>query len=100
MIYGLNGTANDLRLAEHLEEDPMMKTVMLAAVVVLSFGVGSAHAGDGEDGGTIADTFFTTLPGVIATAPGQRTNGVAANPHNAPTTAYRTDRAVNLPQLR
>jgi hypothetical protein len=78
----------------------MMKTLMLTAAAVLSFGVGSAHADSGDDGGTIANTFFTTLPGVIAIAPGQRPNGVAANQHNAPTTAYRTVRAVNPPQLR
>lgn len=81
-----------------------MKTVMLAAAAVLSFGVSSAQAADSEDGGTIANTFFPTLPDVIATAPGQRPNGVAANPRNAPITAYRTDpstdRAVNPPQLR
>jgi hypothetical protein len=48
----------------------MMKTLMLAAAAVLSFGVGSAHAHSGEDGGTIANTFFTTLPGIVAIAPG------------------------------
>ena len=77
----------------------MMKTLMLAAAAVLSFGVGSAHA-DGEDGGTIANTFFTALPGVIAIAPGQQPDGVAAHPHDGPTTAYRTVRALNPPQLR
>ena len=78
----------------------MMKTLMLAATAVLSFGIGSAHADNGEDGGTIANTFFTALPGVIAIAPGQEPNGVAAHPHDAPTTAYRTVRALNPPQLR
>lgn len=78
----------------------MMKTLVLAAAAVLSFGVGSAYAENGEDGGTIANTLFTTLPGVIAVAPGERPNGVAANPHDAPTTAYRTVRALNPPQLR
>jgi hypothetical protein len=76
---------------------------MLAAAAVLSFGVGAAHAdGDGgEDGGIIANTNFTTLPGVVAIASGQRPNGVAANQYNAPATAYRTgSRAVNPPQLR
>jgi hypothetical protein len=77
-----------------------MKAVMLAAAAVFSFGIGSSHAGDGEDGGNIANTFFTTLPGVIATASEQRPNELIAKPHNAPTTAYRTDRAVNPPQLR
>jgi hypothetical protein len=78
----------------------MMKTLMLAAA--LSFGAGPAHAdGDGgEDGGIIANTFFTTLPGVVAIASGQRPNGVAANQNNAPTRAFRTVRSVNPPQLR
>lgn len=78
-----------------------MKTLMLAAAAVLSFGLGTAHADGGEDGGIIANTFFTTLPGVVAIASGQQPNGVAANQHNVPTTAYRTgSRAVNPPQLR
>lgn len=78
----------------------MLKTV-LAAATVLGFGIGIAHAADsGEDGGTIANTFFTMLPGVIAIAPGPQTNGVAANQHKAPAAAYRTVRAVSPPQLR
>ena len=78
-----------------------MKTLILAAATVLSFGVGFAHAADsGEDGGIIANTFFTTLPGVIAIAPGPQTDAVAANQHNAPAAAYRTVRAVSPPQLR
>ena len=78
----------------------MMKTLMLATAAIISFGVGSPHADNGDDGGTIANTFFTTLPGVIATAPGQRPNGVAANRRNAPTTAYTATTAVNPQQLR
>ena len=78
----------------------MVKT-LLAAAAVISFGASSAHAeSGGEDGGTIANTFFTTLPGEISTAPGARPNGAAANPRSAPTTAYTTNRAVNPPQLR
>jgi hypothetical protein len=41
----------------------MMKTLMLATAAMISFGVGSPHADNGDDGGTIANTFFTTLPG-------------------------------------
>ena len=68
----------------------MMRTLMLAAAVGLSFGVGFAHAGDGgEDGGTIPNTFFTELPSVDAQL-AEQPNNVAANQHNAPATAYRT----------
>jgi hypothetical protein len=68
----------------------MMRTLMLAAAAVLSFGGGFAHAGDGgDDGGTIPITFFTELSGVDAQL-GEQHNNVAANQHNAPATAYRT----------
>ena len=43
-----------------------MKTLLLAAAAALSLGVGSAYA-DGGDG-TIANTQFTELPGVVAQA--------------------------------
>ena len=43
-----------------------MKTMLLAAAAALSLGVGSAYA-DGGDG-TIANTQFTELPGVVAQA--------------------------------
>jgi hypothetical protein len=39
-----------------------MKTIILATVAVLGIGVGAAYAGDGEDGGTIANTWFSELP--------------------------------------
>jgi hypothetical protein len=68
--YGLNGTANDLRSQDVLrrtnDEDPYVSR----GRGDLSFGVGSAHADSGEDGGTIANTLFTTLPGIVAIAPG------------------------------
>lgn len=78
-----------------------MKTAILATAAMLSLGVGSSYADNGEDAGNVANTLFTTLPGVITTALGQRPNGVvAANPQsgsrgvaelfNAPTTAVRT----------
>jgi hypothetical protein len=47
-------------------EDETMKTMLLAAAAALSLGVGSAYA-DGGDG-TIANTQFTELPGVVAQA--------------------------------
>ena len=49
-----------------------MKTAILATAAMLSLGVGSSYADNGEDAGNVANTLFTTLPGVITTAPGQR----------------------------
>jgi hypothetical protein len=45
-----------------------MKTLLVlrAATMVLSLGIGSAYAGDGD--GTIANTRFTEIPGVVALA--------------------------------
>jgi len=54
-----------------------MRTMLLAAAAALSLGVGSAYA-DGGDG-TIANTQFTELPGVVA----------QAQVPNAPTYAQR-----------
>jgi len=69
-----------------------MRTLMLAAAAVLSFGVGIAHAGDGgEDGGTIPNTFFTELLGVD-TQLGEQPNNVAPNQHNALATAHTVER--------
>jgi hypothetical protein len=36
----------------------MMKTLMLATAAMISFGVGSPHADNGDGGGTIANTFL------------------------------------------
>ena len=68
-----------------------MKTMMLAAAAVLSLGVGSAFANEG-DGGQVANTFFTELPGVIAQAPSQQVpSAVARNQTGgAPTAAFVT----------
>ncbi len=43
-----------------------MKTLLVlrAASMVLSLGIGSAYAGDGD--GTVANTRFTEIPGVVA----------------------------------
>jgi hypothetical protein len=66
-----------------LEETQKMKTANLATAEMLSLGVGSSYADNGEDAGNVANTLFTALPGVITTAPGQRPNGVvAANPQS------------------
>jgi hypothetical protein len=52
-----------------------MKTMLLAAAAALSLGIGSAYAGEGE--GTIANTRFTSIPGVVAQAPAQVSPAVA-----------------------
>ncbi len=68
-----------------------MKTIILAAAAVLGIGMGAAYAGDGEDGAMIPDTYFSELPGVIATPPGEPFNNVAAQDrYGEPVTAYGT----------
>jgi hypothetical protein len=59
-----------------------MKTILVVAAAVLSLGIGSAYAGDG---GTVANTWFTELPGVVAQAPVQSAPSVATA-HNDPAT--------------
>jgi hypothetical protein len=67
-----------------------MKTMFLAAAAVLGIGMGSAYADGGQ--GTIPNTFFTELPGVVAQAPGQTARGaVGANSQVAHTQAYVTN---------
>ena len=45
-----------------------MKIMLRAAIMAVSLGtIGSAHAGDGD--GTIANTRFTEIPGVVGQAP-------------------------------
>jgi hypothetical protein len=46
-----------------------MKTMMLAAVAALSLASTAAFAGEGQ--GTVPNTYFTELPGVVAQAPVQ-----------------------------
>jgi hypothetical protein len=46
-----------------------MKTMLLAAAAALGLGIGSAYAD--SVGGTLPNTFFTTLPGVAEKAPPQ-----------------------------
>ena len=52
-----------------------MKTLLLAASAALSLGIGSANAD--SSGGTIANTFFTQLPGVTPTPPAQNAPAAA-----------------------
>jgi hypothetical protein len=56
-----------------------MKTMILAMAAMLSLGAGAAYAdgSDSENDATIPNTFFTELPGVVATAPGARPNNAA-----------------------
>ena len=51
-----------------------MKTLMLAAAAALSLSAGVAYA---NEGGAVANTQFTELPGVIAQAPVQNAPSVA-----------------------
>jgi hypothetical protein len=54
-----------------------MKTMLLAASAALSLGIGSAYADSNSSGGTIANTFFTQLPGVTPTVPAQNVPAAA-----------------------
>jgi|HubBroStandDraft_6_1064221.scaffolds.fasta_scaffold553509_2 hypothetical protein len=69
-----------------------MKTaVLLAASAMLCIGVGAAYADSGDDeGGTVANTFFTELPGVVPTAPGAIPNDVAVNGYQTTSHAVNT----------
>jgi hypothetical protein len=63
-----------------------MKTMFLAAAAILSIGIGSAYAGEG---GPIANTFFTELPGVVPQAPAQLApSAVTSNQSGTPTHVY------------
>jgi hypothetical protein len=68
-----------------------MKTIILATAAVLALGAGSAFAD--SEGGTLAITRFTELPGVVAQAPAQQApTAVARNQQvgGAPTAAFVT----------
>jgi hypothetical protein len=54
-----------------------MKTMLLAAAAAVSLGIGSAYADSNSSGGTIANTFFTQLPGVTPTLPAQNVPAAA-----------------------
>ena len=64
-----------------------MKTMFLAAAAVLSLGVGSAYA---NEGGVVANTLFTELPGVIAQAPVQNAPPVATAQNGGQVHVYST----------
>jgi hypothetical protein len=66
-----------------------MRTMIWAVAAILSFGGFTAYADSGDDGGIISNTYFNELPGVIATAAGQRAYWIA--PNGVPPIAYRTD---------
>ena len=67
-----------------------MKTTIFATAAVLGIGIGSAYAGDGE--GTVPDTRFTEIPGVVAQAqaPRQTRTAAARNQCGVPPAAYVT----------
>lgn len=65
-----------------------MKTMFLAAAAALSLGIGSAYAGEGE--GTIGNTQFTSIPGVVAQAPAQVAPAVATAQNGQVVQAYVT----------
>ena len=69
-----------------------MKTILLAASAMLCLGVGVAYADGGDDeGGAIANAYFTELPGVVSTAPGAIPNDVAVNGYQTtPQNGYQT----------
>jgi hypothetical protein len=52
-----------------------MRTLMLAAVAALSLSAGVAYA---NEGGVVADTPFTELPGVVTQAPIQNAPAATA----------------------
>ena len=52
-----------------------MKTMIIAGAAALSLSTGVAYAD--SEGGPVANTFFTELPGVVAHAPVQNAPAVA-----------------------
>jgi beta-glucosidase-like glycosyl hydrolase len=66
-----------------------MKTMLLAAAAALSLGIGSAYASDSE-GGQIANTQFTEIPGFLAQAPAQNAPAVATAQNGRAVQTYAT----------
>jgi hypothetical protein len=67
-----------------------MKIMLRAAIAALSIAsTGPAFAGEG-DGGTVANTFFTELPRVVAQAPVQNAPAVATAQNGQAVHAYVT----------
>jgi hypothetical protein len=81
-----------------MESDNLMKTILLASAAVLCLSVGVAYADGGDnEGGTIANTLFTELPGVVSTAPGAIPNNVAVNGY--PTQQYTVTTSAAPPHI-
>ena len=65
-----------------------MKTMFLAAAAALSLGIGSAYAD--SEGGQIANTQFTEIPGFLAQAPAQNAPAVATAQNGHAVQTYAT----------
>jgi predicted amidohydrolase YtcJ len=65
-----------------------MKTMLLAAAAALSLGIGSAYAD--SEGGQIANTQFTEIPGFLAQAPAQNAPAVATAQNERAVQTYAT----------
>ena len=52
-----------------------MKTMIFAAAAALSLGIGTAYADQGDE--TVANTLFTSIPGVVAQVPAQNAPAAA-----------------------
>jgi hypothetical protein len=63
-----------------------MKTMIIAAAAALSLGVGSAYAD--SEGGQVASTQFTELPGVVSQAPVQNAPAIAKAQNGQAVHAY------------
>jgi hypothetical protein len=85
-----NGMLPNYLLAVANQERETMRIMLRAAIAALSFAsIGPAFAGEG-DGGTVANTFFTDLPGVVAQAPVQNAPAVATAQNGQAMHAYIT----------
>ena len=70
-----------------------MRTLLLASAAMLCLtGVAYADGGGDDEGGTIANTLFTELPGVVPTAPGALPNNAEVNAYQE---QYATTHAAN-----
>lgn len=66
-----------------------MKIMLRAALVAMSIGsIGTAYAGDGE--GPVANSQFTEIPNVIAQAPVQSDQAIAAVRGNSGVAVFTT----------
>jgi hypothetical protein len=65
-----------------------MRTMLLATAAALSLGIGSAYAD--SEGGQIANTQFTEIPGFLAQAPAQNAPAVATAQNGQAVQTYVT----------